>query len=346
MTSGDGQSRSEPGSTSRSKPPSIYDVAAAAGVSVSTVSRALAKPDRVSFRTAEHVRRVATDLGYRTQATERVIARALTGRLAMIVADITNPVFYGLIRGAERAAAEAGYTLLLVETQESEQSERAVFDNVWSAVDGVILTSSRMSDTAIRSTAKVSPLVVLNRLVDQVPSVAGDNIRGIKRAVEHLAEHGHRSITYLSGPEASWANGMRWRGVLEAGHELGLKTRRSGPFPPTMKGGLQAVRTWRAARSTAVIAYNDLLAIGFVRALVAEGLGVPTDVSVVGFDDIRDARLIDPPLTTVAVPLAQLGSAAVTHLLRTKASKDSAAKSVVLPAKLVVRGSTGPAPAS
>lgn len=335
MTSGGG-----PPPSPRS--PSIYDVAKAAGVSVSTVSRALAKPDRVSFRTAEHVRKVATELGYRTQATERSIDQLPTGRLAMIVADITNPVFYGLIRGAEKAAAQAGYTLLLVETQESGHSERAVFDNVWSAVDGVILTSSRMSDTVIRSTAKVAPLVVLNRLVDQVPSVAGDNVRGIKRAVEHLAESGHRSVTYLSGPEASWANGMRWRGLLEAGHELGLRTRRSGPFPPTMKGGLQAVRAWRATPTSAVIAYNDLLAIGFVRALAEAGIGVPGEVSVVGFDDIRDARLIDPPLTTVAVPLARLGSAAVTHLLHARAGEPGAAKSVVLPAKLVVRGSTGP----
>jgi DNA-binding LacI/PurR family transcriptional regulator len=325
------------------RPPSIYDVAAAAGVAPSTVSRALSKPGRVSFRTAEHVREVAARLGYRTDLRNRRVEGRSTSMLAMVVADITNPVFYGMIRGAERTAVHAGYTMVLVETQESEDAERALLSRVLPSVDGVILTSSRLSDTAIRGVAKIAPLVVLNRVVDQVPSVASDNVRAVKRGVEHLVGYGHRALSYLAGPEASWASGMRWRGLLEAGHELEVKVRRIGPNLPTMTGGRLAAEAWLASPTTGVVAYNDLVAIGFVRAVMQAGLRVPEDVSVIGFDNIRDAALVQPPLTTIASPLVSLGSAAVNHLLRTSrvpAERDSA---FVLPARLVLRGSTGPA---
>jgi LacI family transcriptional regulator len=325
--------------------PSIYEVAAAAGVAPSTVSRALSRPGRVSFQTAEHVRAVAARLGYRTDLRNRRVEGVSTSMLAMVVADITNPVFFGMIRGAERTAVHAGYTMVLVETQESEESERALLSRVLPSVDGAILTSSRLPDTAIRSIAKTAPLVVLNRLVDQVPSVASDNVRAVKMAVEHLVEAGHRSLSYLAGPDASWASGMRWRGLLEAAHELDIKVRRIGPLVPTMNGGRQAVEAWLASPTTGVVAYNDLVAIGFIQEVLQAGLGVPEDVSVVGFDNIRDAELVRPALTTIASPLVSLGSAAVNHLLATSRVAAPRDGSFVLPARLVLRSSTGPAPA-
>lgn len=325
------------------RPPSIYDVAAAAGVATSTVSRALSKPGRVSFRTAEHVRRVAAELGYRSEPTERVLRSVRTGLLTMVVADITNPVFFGMIRGAERTASHAGYQLVLGETQESEERERQLVAALGPASDGLILTSSRLPDSAIRTLAKTTPLVVLNRLVDQVPSVVSDNVRAVERAVEHLVGAGHRSLSYLAGPEASWADGMRWRGLLEAGHELGLKVQRIGPNRPTMNGGRQAVEQWRRAPTTGVVAYIDLIAIGFIQAAGDAGYAVPRDVSVVGFDNIRESQLVSPRLTTIAAPMVSLGSAAVHHLLRTARTPPPAEQTVVLPARLVVRDSTGPA---
>jgi DNA-binding LacI/PurR family transcriptional regulator len=336
-------SSSSSGGPPSPRPPSIYDVAAAAGVATSTVSRALSKPGRVSFRTAEHVRKVAAELGYRAEATERALPGVRTKLLTMVVADITNPVFFGMIRGAERTASHAGYQLVLGETQESEARERHLVEAMGSASDGLILTSSRLTDSAIRTLAKATPLVVLNRLVDQVPSVVSDNVRAVKRAVEHLAGGGHRSLTYLAGPEASWADGMRWRGLLEAGHELGLKVQRIGPCRPTMNGGRQAADAWRHTRSTGVVAYNDLVAIGFLQAVSEAGYAVPHDVSVVGFDNIREGELVSPQLTTIAAPLFSLGSAAVNHLLKSAQAPRRSGQTVVLPARLVVRGSTGPA---
>lgn len=324
-------------------PATIYDVARVAGVATSTVSRALSHPGRVSFKTAEHVRQVAEQMGYHSVRMERSLPEQRTALLAIIVADIRNPVFHGMIRGAERTAVHAGYTMMMVETQESEQGEREALRRVVPAVDGVVLTSSRMPDSAIRAVAKRKPTVVLNRIVGQVASVATDNVKAMKQAAELLGAAGHRTITYLSGPEASWADGMRWRGLREAGHELEMNVRRIGPSLPTMRGGASAAEAWLRNPTSAVVAYNDLVAIGFIQAVRNAGRRVPEDVSVVGFDNILECTMIEPRLTSIAAPLVSLGSAAVNHLVKSSHRQlGEGDELVVLPARLVVRESTRP----
>jgi DNA-binding LacI/PurR family transcriptional regulator len=320
----------------------IYDVARVAGVAPSTVSRALSKPGRVSYQTAEHVRRVAEELGYRTGRMERTVSERGTGLLAVVVADVADPVFFGMIRGAERAATDLGFTVLLLETQESESTEQQTLDRLIPQVDGVVLSASRMSNAAIRSLAKRTPTVLLNRMVSEVCSVVIDNVQAIKKATEHLAALGHTSICYLAGPQASWADGARWRGLREAGLELELQVRRIGPFPPTLQGGAVAAKEWMLRPTSAIISYNDLIAIGFVRAVMAAGWSVPGDVSVIGFDNIADAVLVEPNLTTIAAPLVSLGAAAIARLVKTSRSRSTEApESVLLPARLVIRNSTG-----
>ena len=323
-------------------PPTIYDVARIAGVATSTVSRALSNPGRVSFKTAEHVRKVAEQIGYRSAALERDLPDQRTMMLAMIVADINNPVFHGMIRGAERTAMHAGYIMLLVETQESERTEKQALSRVLSAVDGVILSSSRMTDASIRDAAKHRPLVLLNRIVGQIPSVASDNLDAMRKASEHLAGAGVREITYLAGPESSWSDGMRWRGLRAAGLELDLKVRRIGPNVPTMVGGGLAATKWLGNQTRGVIAYNDLLAIGFIQEVMLTGCRVPEDVCVIGFDNILSSSLVEPRLTTIAAPLVSLGSAAVNRLLKRSWHQEAEpAEPVLLPTRLVVRDSTG-----
>ncbi|MBZ2195186.1 LacI family DNA-binding transcriptional regulator [Occultella gossypii] len=319
----------------------IYDVAKAAGVAPSTVSRAFSRPGRVNAETAERIRAVAVELGYRANPQARALSTTRTSMIAVILADVTNPVFFEVVRGAELAAYEAGYTMLLAETQESAERERAVLERALSTVDGIVLTSSRMSDSAIRQIAKVKPVIVLNRVVTGVPSVVTDNLRGMRRAAEHLGELGHEQICYLAGPEASWADGMRWRSLREAAMELELRVRRVGPFAPTVNGGVAAAAEWGRQRTTAVVAYNDQMAIGFMRGVRAMGGQVPRDVSVVGFDNSNMAELVTPALTTVAAPLHSLGVTAARNVLAiSRGAQTRATEAVVLPTKLVVREST------
>jgi len=322
--------------------PTIYDVARAAGVAASTVSRAYARPGRVNSETARAIFAAAERLGYR--ATRIAGSPGLrTGAVALMVSDITNPFYGEIIKGAEEAARLAGYALLLSDTSEFGPVERDVVERTLALVEGVVLASSRMSDSAIRMIAKQKPLVLLNREISETSCIVADNPRGIRRAVEHLGMLGHDTITYVAGPEASWAEGMRWRALREAAHERELRVRRVDPHgDPTMRTGFTTSRRILEEGATAVLAYNDALAIGAIKGLKQLGVQVPGDVSVVGFDNVLLADVVDPALTTVAAPMRKAGAAGVGNVLALAAGAKSSGETLVLPVKLVVRESTGP----
>lgn len=320
----------------------IYDVARAAGVAPSTVSRAFSRPGRVNSATAERIRQVADDLGYRANPLARALSTSRSLMIALMVSDVANPFYSEIIRGAQATAAQAGYTILLADAQESDRLERAALERALPVVDGVVLGGSRMSDSAIRMIAKQKPAVVLNRVVVDVPSVVPDNAQGIRQTVEHLSGLGHDSVTYLAGPAASWADGMRWRSLQDTAADLQLRVRRIGPFSPDVPGGMRAAEDVAASRATAVVTYNDQLAIGLIRGLGSRGITVPRHVSVVGFDNIGAAELITPGLTTVAAPLHTEGATATKHLLAMiEGGQSRTGQPMVLPVRLVVRGSTG-----
>ncbi|ADP83643.1 LacI family DNA-binding transcriptional regulator [Pseudofrankia inefficax] len=319
----------------------IYDVARQAGVAPSTVSRAFSRPGRVNAATAERIRRVADDLGYRANPVARALSTARTNMIAVVILDIANPFFAEIVRGAQAAAAAAGYTVLLADAQESDRLERSALERTVTAVDGIVLAGSRMSDSAIRMISKQKPVVVLNRAVVDAPCVVTDNPRGARLALEHLAALGHEHVTYLAGPEASWADGTRWRSLRESAPALSLRVRRIGPFTPDVPGGVQAAEQFAAAPTSAVVAYNDQLAIGLVRGLAARGIRVPGDVSLIGFDNIAAAELVTPGLTTVAAPLYAQGATATRHVLAMiEGGRGHTGAPAVLPVRLVVRDST------
>lgn len=325
----------------RGRGPTIYDVAEAAGVAPSTVSRAFSRPGRVNAATAERIRAVAEELGYRANPLARALPTGRTSLLALVISDVTNPFFFDIIRGAEEAAAKAGYTLLVADAHESATAERESLERIVTLVEGVVLATSRMSDSAIRVIAKQRPTVVLNRALTDVPSVLTDNGRGTRRAVEHLASLGHHTITYVAGPEASWADGMRWRSLHDGAFELELRARRIGPFPPTVRGGRLAAEQFALAPSSAAVCYNDLVAIGFMRRLTELGARIPAEVSVIGFDNIFGSDFCSPPLTTVAAPLRALGDQAVRRLLaHMRSSSGHEVRPIMLPAQLLEREST------
>lgn len=330
----------------RGKAVTIYDVAAEAGVSPSTVSRAFSRPGRVSARTAQHVRRVAADLGYRSEEIFPPPTPTRTRLIGMAVSDITNPFYFPIIRGGERAAAEAGFTLVLTDSDECGRTERESLRRALPVVDGMVIASTRLSDTDLRSIGKNLPVVVLNRPVAGLSSVTPDTDRAVRRAVEHLAELGHGRVCYVAGPEASWVDGARWRALREASLELGLDLRdqRIGPVPPTVPGGVTASAEVIAKGTTAVLCYNDMIAIGVIRGLRARGVAVPAQVSVVGFDNTVASSLVTPGLTTVASPLVTLGAAAMRNVIAlSKGAVPHGRAPTVIPCRLIVRESTGPA---
>lgn len=318
----------------------IHDVARAAGVAASTVSRAFSHPDRLSEATRERVLGLAGELGYRPHPIAQALPRGRTSTLALLVPDVTNPFFFGLIRGAQRRAAAAGYILVLVDTSESAATESTHLERLAGGVDGFVLASSRLPEARLRAVAADHPIVAVNRTVVGAPSVILDNAQGMRQAAEHLASLGHERLGYLSGPAASWSDRSRWHALRVAAPRLGMDVVRLGPFPPTVDGGAVAADAALVADRTAVIAFNDLMAIGAMRRLGDRGRAVPDRLSVVGCDDILGADLCHPPLTTLAADIEEAGRAAVDLLLTGRTADAGRQERVVLPVQLRIRGST------
>lgn len=320
--------------------PTINDVARECGVAASTVSRALSHPGRVNAQTAERIRQTAQRMGYQPNPIARALPLGRTLMLALLVPDLTNPFCNEMIRGAERHAAAGGYTLVIADTEESAEMEPVHIDRLGRLVDGLVLGMPRLADNKLAAFASRYPLVLVNRELGEVPTVVIDTPTAMTHAAEHLASLDHRSIAYLAGPRASWANRGRWRALQSAARRLGLTMTRLGPFPPTIAGGTAAAEAVVNSDATAVLAFNDLLAIGTTRRLLARGLHVPEDISVVGCDDIFGAEFCHPGLTTVAAPVQDAGRAAV-NLLLSRLANGGGQRRVVLPTHLVVRESTG-----
>ncbi len=326
----------------------IYDVAREAGVAASTVSRALRNPRRVNTATREHVLRVAERLGYRPSPLATALQSGRTATVAMLVPDITNPHFFGTIRGAERRASAAGITFILSDTEESADNERTKIEHLARSVDGFILAASRMSDESILELAEEHNLALVNREVRGLPSAVVDTRVGSRQIVEHLASLGHRSLVYLSGPHQSWLAGERWEALRQGAERHGIRAVRLGPFPPRLVGGGAAADAVLVTGATAVVAHNDLLAIGVLRRLAERGVGVPERISVVGYDDIFGADFCVPSLTTLAGPQDKAGRSAVELLLENRSrstARTTPDRRVMLPSHLVIRASTGQAPA-
>jgi LacI family transcriptional regulator len=317
----------------------IYDIAKLAGVNPSTVSRALNQPGRINIKTEQRIREAAEELNYRVNPFARALPTGRTMTLGFIVADITNPVLFGIIRGAERAAAQLGYTLIIAESQESGEREAVAAERVLPSVDGLVLATTRLGDAQIQNLASQKPLVLINRDVEGVDCIVPEISIGIDQAVEHLAQAGHRRIAYLSGPETSWISRRRAEAISSAADRAGIQVIQLGPASPTLAGGPASLPEVLASGATAVIAYNDLMAIGLLREAQKRGMSIPRDLSLIGFDDIFGSDFTTPPLTTIRMPLAEAGHRAV-HAVLTVLGEDVAdLDETPLTTELVVRDS-------
>ena len=321
----------------------IYDVARLAQDSPSTVSRALNKPGRLAAETERKVREAAERLEFHINPSARALQTGRRMTLALMLADITNPVVFGIIRGAERGAAATGYSLIIAESQESGESELKMLRKIRASVDGIVLATTRVGSQSIRQFAQTKPIVLVNRAEPEVASIVPDVSGGVAQLLDHLQACRHANIAYLSGPGASWMNSERWAALVRLAPPRGMRVFEIPGREPTMPGGAEALDRVLLSPATAVIAFNDLMALGLLRAARQEGVAIPGRLSIAGFDDIFGADLTTPALTTVAAPLDYAGAKAVESLVGL-VEGSSARLPEVWPfeLQLVVRDSTGP----
>ena len=333
-------------STRRQSPATIYDIAKLSGYNPSTVSRALTTPGRINSKTEAKIKAAAKQLNYQVNPFARALPTGRTKILALIIADITNPVFFNVVRGAEAAASTEGYILVIAESQESGTNEAQALQRIMPTVDGVLLVTTRLKDEEIQELNRQKPVVLINRKVPDVANVVPSNENGIAQAVKHLADLGHKHIAFLSGPRASWMNTDRWNLLMKNAIKSGLTIVEIGPNEPTLEAGRLSLDRVRASGVSAVVAYNDLMGIGLLREATAQGIKIPDDLSIIGFDNIFGSDFTSPPLTTVQQQLDRAGADGVTALLQLLDNEDMTAEDVKQPdyeASLLLRGSTSKA---
>jgi len=326
-------------------PATIRDVARASGVHISTVSRTFSAPHLVNPETRSRVLACAEHLGYRPNRAARALITGRTHNIGLIVADIANPFFPPLIKAAESQARNRDYHIFVADTNEDPAAEEELVHALAKQVDGVLLCSPRMSNSLIEQLSREVALVVINRQVANLPAVVMDVGQGARLAIEHLIGLGHRRLALLGGPRGSWTNREIRRAAGTATRVADAELTVLGPNLPNEEGGAALAEQVRRAGVTAVLAYNDLMAIGLMEGLETLGLRVPQDISVVGIDDTALSRRTRPKLTTVATPTGAAGRAAVDMLLSHGDDRRTTAQ-VTLQTELVIRDSTGPGPHS
>lgn len=320
----------------------IHQVAREAQVSMSTVSRAFGAPDLVNAETRRRVLEAAERLRYHPNRAARGLITGKTGNIGVIVPDLENAFFHGVLKGAQARSREADYWVFLADSDEDPRAEHELIMQMSKQVDGIVLCSSRMTTALLEQAAAETSLVFLNRKVPGSPSVLLDSVGGGRQVVDHLAELGHRRFAYLGGPRNSWSNRERRRGLRLGAKKRGLEIVEFGPYPPHFDSGAAGVDAALEHDISAIVAYNDLMALGVLSRLAERRISVPGRCSVVGFDDVPMATMTTPPLTTVAVPKERSGRVAVDMLLGLLETGDEPTDRVELPTQLVVRSSTGP----
>lgn len=322
----------------KAKLPNITEVAKAAGVSRTTVSRAFNNPALLAAETVQRVLSAAESLGYASNHAARALRTGRFGNIAIIVPDIENPFFPPVLRAAQSQADAAGVCVFLGDADEDAARENLLFSKFASQVDGIVLVSSRMSEEQIRRNAKICPLVLINRDITGLPRVLIDSGSGIAAAVRHLADTGHRHIVYVNGPINSWSNQQRSQAAQEEALRCGIELSAISVSRSTYAAGKHAA-TLFPPNTTAAIAFDDLVAQGLMAMLIEQGINVPEAFSIVGCDDVLGEYLL-PSLSTVSARTADAGKKAVDLLLEQLQENEMHDVRYLLETKLILRNST------
>ncbi len=324
-------------------------MAKAVGVNPSTVSRAL-NPSTKHLITAEVVEKIskaAEEMGYFPNRMAAALVQRRSFTIGMLVPDVTNPVFPPIIRGLEDGLEKAGYTLITVNSDNIEEYEKTAFRRLRErAIDGCVMASAHRQDQVVDDCLKQKlPLVLVNRTTDRqdVNAVINDDEAGIEDALNHLIELGHKRIMHIAGPQDTSTGFVRLRKFKS--HLKGKKLPSdlvvvANGF--TEKAGYDAMKKMLAKKSdfTAVLAGNDLLALGCLDALQEAGMKCPDDISVIGYNDIPMMDRVAPALTTIAIPQYQIGQRAAEILLNQLQESGGEIVLARLKPKLIVRDST------
>jgi LacI family transcriptional regulator len=331
----------------------LRDVASDAGVHPATASRALNPATRplVNDDTAQRVAEAAERLGYRPNPIARGLKTNRSYTIGVVVPDLRNPLFPPIARGVEERLEPSGYTSVLANTDNDHEREKLSFEALRARqVDGIITGTARREHPLLRELADTGiALVQVNRRMDDddVPSVVADDRDGIVKALDHLIGLGHTQIAHVAGSLEVSTGHERYEAFLAAMADRGLAV--DPQLVPTALTYSEAegARLTRAlldagGEFTAIVAGNDLMALGCIDALAEAGLDCPADVSVVGFNDMDWSDRFSPPLTTVRVPHQELGVRAADLMLERLADPAGPARHLVLGVEMVVRGSTAP----
>lgn len=328
--------------------PTIHDVAARAGVSKSLVSLALQGSPRVSDHSRQAILAAAADLGYRPNAAARSLADRRSRTIGVLVLDLHNPVFAEILDGVQSEVRGHGYSTMLVSGGADPSLEQAGLEKLLEfQVEGLVVIAHRLPSKVLRSIARECPLVVITRRDVAGPgidTVSNDDVAGARMAVDHLVSLGHRRIAHLYGGDSPASNDRR-AGYLAAMRDAGLSKQ-----AVVVDGGLSDAEGFTAAqmaldllpRPTALLAANDMSALGGIAAVEERGLAVPRDVSVVGYDGMALGALRTLNLTTVAQPLSEMGAVGARALFARIERPGRRASHISVEAQLVVRGSSAP----
>jgi LacI family transcriptional regulator len=328
----------------------IKKVAALAGVSTATVSRTINGSPLVSPATAEKVWHTIHRLGYFPNTQARALVSGHSRILGLIISDITNPFFPELVKSFEQAAIAGGYEVIVANTDyESSRMSLCVRRMIERQVDGVAIMTSELEHHLLEQLAlRQSPIVFLDHeqlpLVNRVCDISVDYAGGIRMAVEHLLALGHLRMGFISGPQDLSSARTRRHAFLECLAEHGLTGRESYIVEGDHKveGGYRAMHSLLqlSERPTAVLASNDLTALGALRALADEGVSVPEEMSLIGFDDIQISGYMQPPLTTIRLSREELGRKAFELLASALREEFPVGRRLYQGTNLVVRGTT------
>jgi LacI family transcriptional regulator, galactose operon repressor len=336
------------------RPATLRDVAAAARVHPATASRALNPGTRllVSEETARRVTEAAERLGYRPNPVARSLRTRRSHTIGVLIPDLNNPLFPPIVRGLEDRLAEHGYVALIGNTDGDAARERMVFDQMRARhVDGFVMATATLhSDILDEATEADLPVVLMNRTAEGYPfsSVSVDNEQGVRAAVAHLTSLGHTRIGHIAGPQDISTGLARLRGFRDSMRSHGLAVDdRQVVFATALSlpEGLRCGRELLEGNDelTAIVAGNDMLAVGCYGAFDELGVRCPQDVSIIGFNDMPFIDRLRPPLSTVRFPHYQLGTEAANLLLERIETGGGPVKILYLAPELIVRGSTVPA---